>query len=366
MDGKVELSHDKGESHRIRSWLRLRDGLLGQLVRELSLLSSEARRKVLQQCFSQAQRVTLEQWMLRHRRVVSPQKTAAPRRKKRCQKFKVHRSLRSSIPGSKIKGVISATAQRAFYAVACLGMLRFTSRKTRDLWTAVGYREDLTRLVHRVESWRTGSLEERLLCAVTEALPSMRALDLHLEVRFRLQRWVAQPLSTPSFVATNQASLRRGLHAWRRLYTAREALRAAERAGPPSLREERSWMVLRNTFLDVESEAGLCRELREKRLAEMERSRAGHRQKLLERWNRQQMAHEDHLGKAARNRERAFFLRGARLLSKLDRAEEGLCKAKAALKSYEGLSGANKKPESKRRRFVTPVTVAPGDRKSVV
>jgi len=28
---------------------------------------------------------------------------------------------------------------------ACLGMLRFTSRKTRDLWTAVGYREDGSR-----------------------------------------------------------------------------------------------------------------------------------------------------------------------------------------------------------------------------
>ena len=31
-------------------------------------------------------------------------------------------------------------------------------------------------------------------------------------------------------------------------------------------------------------QAGLCRELREKRLADMERSGAGHRQKLLERW----------------------------------------------------------------------------------
>ena len=38
--------------------------------------------------------------------------------------------------------------------------------------------------------------------------------------------------------------------------------------------------VFHNPF----TEAGLCRELREKRLADMERSRAGHRQKLLERW----------------------------------------------------------------------------------
>ena len=33
---------------------------------------------------------------------------------------------------------------------ACLGMLRFTSRKTRDLWTAVGYREDGSRHFFRM------------------------------------------------------------------------------------------------------------------------------------------------------------------------------------------------------------------------
>eukprot|EP00913_Durusdinium_trenchii_P035502 g33223.t1 len=147
-------------------------------------------------------------------------------------------------------------------------------------------------------------MEERMLCAVTEALPFMKALDLRLAVRFRLGRWVAQPLSTPTFVATNQVSLRCALYAWRRLHRAREALRATERAGPPSLREERSWLALRNTLLDVEAEAGMPRDVREVRLARAEQSRASHRQKLLERWNRQQMAHEDRLGKAERKRER--------------------------------------------------------------
>lgn len=346
---KADLSKKpcQAKGHSIRGWLRLRDAVLSRIVQELSLLSLEARRKVLQQSFSQAQRVALEQWMLRHR---TRQKTSL-QRCARCHKDKARATKRpwgapkakSAAGLLKIKGVVStrSSGQSSYYAVACLGMLRFTSRKTRDLWTAVGYHEDLIRLLQRVRSW-TGSLEERLLCAVTEALPSMKAMDLHLAVRFRLQRWVAQPLSSPTFVATNQVSLRRGLHAWRRLHTAREALRAAERAGPPSLSEERSWQFLRSTFLDVEVEAGMSRQLREDRLAQAEQSRAAHRQRLLERWNRQRMAEEDHCAQVERKRERAFFARGSRLLSKLEQAEQGLCKAQAAQGAPE--------PDCKRRR----------------
>ncbi|CAK9014664.1 unnamed protein product [Durusdinium trenchii] len=314
----------------VRMWLRRRDGLLSRIVRELSLLSPEARRQALQS-FSQPQRVALEQWMLRHR----CQRTLVRRCrvKKKTQALRIKSSRRSEglAKGSKMKGVVSGSTptQRYFYAVACLGMLRFTSRKSHDLWTAVSYRKELLRLVQRVRSlW--GSMEERMLCAVTEALPFMKALDLRLAVRFRLGRWVAQPLSTPTFVATNQVSLRCALYAWRRLHRAREALRATERAGPPSLREERSWLALRNTLLDVEAEAGMPRDVREVRLARAEQSRASHRQKLLERWNRQQMAHEDRLGKAERKRERDFFLRGSQLLARLAQAEQGLTKARAS------------------------------------
>ncbi|CAL1130222.1 unnamed protein product [Cladocopium goreaui] len=217
--------------------------------------------------------------------------------------------------------------------------------------------------VARDDGWYLGHLPAVVLhCRsngpdTTFALPSMKAMDLHLAVRFRLQRWVAQPLSSPTFVATNQVSLRRGLHAWRRLHTAREALRATERAGPPSSSEERSWQILRSTFLDVEVEAGMSRQLREERLAQAEQSRAAHRQRLLERWNQQCMAEEDHWAQVERKRERAFFARGSRLLSKLEQAEQGLCKAQAAhgAASEPCHPGA---PEPCKRRRVGPKPLA--------
>lgn len=363
MDKAVSKKPCQAKGHSIRGWLRLRDAVLGRIVQELSLLSLEARRKVLQQSFSQAQRVALEQWMLSHR---TPRKTSLRRPCARCKAAEARTTKPWGAPKAKsaagllkIKGVVSSrsSGQSSYYAVACLGMLRFTSRKTRDLWSAVGYYEDLIRLLQRVRSWTWGSLEERLLCAVTEALPSMKAMDLHLAVRFRLQRWVAQPLSSPTFVATNQVSLRRGLHAWRRLHTAREALRSTERAGPPSLSEERSWQILRSTFLDVEVEAGMSRQLREERLAQAEQSRAAHRQRLLERWNQQCMAEEDHWAQVERKRERAFFARGSRLLSKLEQAEQGLCKAQAAhgAASEKFHPGA---PEPCKRRRVGPKPLA--------
>ena len=47
-------------------------------------------------------------------------------------------------PGAKVVSGSTPT-QRYFYAVACLGMLRFTSRKSHDLWTAVSYRKERER-----------------------------------------------------------------------------------------------------------------------------------------------------------------------------------------------------------------------------
>ena len=75
-----------------------------------------------------------------------------------------------------------------FYAVACLGMLRLTSRKSGDRWTAVGHREELLRLVQRVRSsW--GSMEERMLRAVTEAkVISTSFKTKHAEVLKKLKR----------------------------------------------------------------------------------------------------------------------------------------------------------------------------------
>lgn len=219
---------------------------------------------------------------------------------------------------------------QSYYAVACSGMLRLTSRKTRDLWTALYHREALRRLVQRMAEL-SGPLEVTLPTAVMEALPSMIELRLRLTVRFRAERWVAQPLGSPTYVGTTQAGLHQAVSSWRRLHAAREALRASSSFGPASPEEHQSWLNLRNTFLDVEAEAGMSRELRDKRLAQAEQAHAAQRRKVAERWNRKQMAREDDLevGRRAAMSPLPCALRARRLLSELAVAEKGLSESAA-------------------------------------
>ncbi|CAJ1446453.1 unnamed protein product [Effrenium voratum] len=161
-------------SRSISSWVRCRDELLSGIFRELCELGPACRRQVLQQHFSQGQRAALEQWMLRRRSTPKPR--GRKRKPKGCQvsKWKSCRPARKQDPRGalQLKGVVCTTnptsGKQSFYAVAYLGILRFTSRKTQDLWEVTWYREALLCLVHRVRDLH-GAMEERLLCAVTEA-----------------------------------------------------------------------------------------------------------------------------------------------------------------------------------------------------
>eukprot|EP00439_Symbiodinium_sp_Y106_P022017 s8131_g2.t1 len=94
--------------------------------------------------------------------------------------------------------------------------------------------------------------------------------------------------------------------------------------------EHQSWLNLRNTFLDVEAEAGMSRELRDKRLAQAEQAHAAQRRKVAERWNRQQMAREDDLEACwAPRSPLPCASRARRLLSELAVAEKGLSESAA-------------------------------------
>ncbi|OLP90993.1 hypothetical protein AK812_SmicGene27355 [Symbiodinium microadriaticum] len=72
----------------------------------------------------------------------------------------------------------------------------------------------LRRLVQRMAEL-SGPLEVTLPTAVMEALPSMIELRLRLTVRFRAERWVAQPLGSPTYVGTTQAGLHQAVSSWR-------------------------------------------------------------------------------------------------------------------------------------------------------
>lgn len=198
--------------------------------------------------------------------------------------------------------------------------------------------------------------------AVATALPALgldpKGLGLRLSVRLCAPRWIRISLATPAMRVLDDEGLLRGLSVWRRLHDAHQALRVAERRGaepqccadagsdpqqsaagfacawrptPEALQEERAaWLALRETFLDIEEEAGMNRTARAERLSQAEQVCAVHREWLAERWNSRQMALEERwqrrlLGHAAiiEEKEAAVMRRIAELLQRLTLASRG-------------------------------------------
>ncbi|CAE7800549.1 unnamed protein product, partial [Symbiodinium sp. CCMP2456] len=144
-------------TRRFRSWTQRRDVLLSSLFRELSRLGKDGRRLVLERSFSEGQRAALEQWMLRRRAKGAPcgalKGRGCRRDGSRCRTSRRTRAAaggntsakKASCRSGTRRGVVATAHKKpgaqSYYAVACSGMLRLTSRKTRDLWTALYHRE---------------------------------------------------------------------------------------------------------------------------------------------------------------------------------------------------------------------------------
>lgn len=304
-----------------------REGVLRRLCAHLRQLGRDRRHAVLQQCFSQAQRLALERWMLSQRskacgnlsnkpvpalplpRVLEqlrPEGRASDRRLpcSRARPAGVQAARRAK--GQRDRGLVSLISKKtgscSFYALAHVGMARLSSRKTCDRGVALRHHEALTALRRHITA-HAGPFECRFREALAAVLPQRgltpAGLGLRLAVRLCVHRWIGPPLSTPAFAVSKEVCLERGLRACRRLHEAREALLEAEggascpRRGPPTPQESQAWMALREVFLDIQEEAGLDRPTRMARLTRAERARVGHREMLTERWNRRQMSLEE-------------------------------------------------------------------------
>jgi len=314
---------------------------------------------------SQPQRLALEQWMLHkadergtgaNLEVVDPcmlsqkhqcnRQTAGilPSAAMRLRALSCARPL--SCKPRNIRGVVSqvslVTGTSSSYALLCVGMLRLTSRKSRDLTIAVQHREALLAVrSHMADD--VGTLEDRLRRAMAEVLPkyhlNLQRMGLRVSVRVWVHRWIGLPLATPTFRAADMAGLERGLRAWRRLHDARQLLHAAEsKAGyhaPSVPGESAAWAALREVFLNIEEETGLDRTVRVARLAQAEKARERHREQLSEDWNRRQMRVADrnqHLW--SKQEETTFATKKTQsLLRKLSTAEQKIRHCRQKIRS---------------------------------
>lgn len=227
-----------------------------------------------------------------------------------------------------------------FHAMVSFEMARLSSRKSRDRSTAMLHRQVLEAIRCSVAT-QPGPFEERLQRAVAE-VPQLFGVDsaglgLRFSISLSAHRWVGVALRTPSFPASDAHGLQRGLRAWRRLREAKCALLVAQEASSAtagaicsSLRqdhpvaEQAAWLVLRETLLDLEADAGFDRHRRRVRLLRAESLQAVHREKLVARRQRRSAAREEATASRAVRKIRSD-------LARLARVERGACRDSSIL-----------------------------------
>lgn len=195
-------------------------------------------------------------------------------------------------------------------------MLRLSSRKCRDRRVAVRHHGILVALCKdiglrvRMQLSFEEAVRQALRCILVAHSVQQKDLGLRLCLSFWAHRFVNAPLTTPTFRLDSEEGVERALSSWRRLQDARATYRAvaatscaARRGVPPSAAEEASWKSLRELFLDIQAPVGGSdREVCALRLQRRQEARALTRERVAEKWHRQQMAAEEEAQRQALRR----------------------------------------------------------------
>jgi len=278
------------QAHRPRTRLRATPRCtLGRLYRLLKLVTPEARRMLLKQRFSQAQRLALERWILEHRAAYHDEP---------CEPASQH-PKRRPLPSSGCAGVYSRrSGTRLLYAAAgIVGPFRLSTRFVADLGTAIGFRQVISTFSRRVLACGGEAVDEAFARTVAEetlAGTSSRgpwaAMGLRFAVAISARYWVGRQLLTPRYAVP--AGTEAGLRAWRRLNEARGLVYRGhtnrysiiQRHTPSQLEE--AWRRLREAHLDVWAEAGKDRSKVAAQIGALEERHQAHRRRLAARWDR--------------------------------------------------------------------------------
>eukprot|EP00928_Gymnodinium_smaydae_P010629 TRINITY_DN14007_c0_g1_i1.p1 TRINITY_DN14007_c0_g1~~TRINITY_DN14007_c0_g1_i1.p1 ORF type:complete len:465 (+),score=40.19 TRINITY_DN14007_c0_g1_i1:258-1652(+) len=301
------------------------EAVLHQLLKRLP---ADRRRRVLEQCFSQSQRLALERWLL-SRGADSPGTDAfacnvsvAAAAAARTAPFHTCGGAGASSPAFRSGrdfrrckrrqgGMVGihghARKGRLLYRASIIaGPLRLTTGYSVSFERAQRNRDALLRIraelgpsidaiCYRGNAVAVGTspgtntgldtttrqFEERFRAAVAEEQATAIGEDLRIYFCATVPagHWVGRPLTTPSFKATTATGLERGLRAWRRLNDARSAVYwgrtnrySARRfqCASSGMGIDVAWMRLRQVHLDVWAEAGHCPRRLEERLRELE------------------------------------------------------------------------------------------------
>lgn len=237
--------------------------LQAKVYRALRALLPEQRREVLGQ-FTQAQRLSLEQWILAHRAAQTPEKSKGTKCQGASKTLARQTLRRSESQGLRHRGARSD-------AYASIGPFRlFTRGDTSNIRL---HREILEHLKAKVAP--AGGTFEGLASALTaavEALPLTHGLTaaqlcLRYVVAIPARFWISHELLSPRY-----SGLEACLDAWRRLAAARSSLEDSSLVHGAWLRLKRpqdpeaAWQRLRQAYIDLWVEKGRDRAEMERRL----------------------------------------------------------------------------------------------------
>eukprot|EP00933_Yihiella_yeosuensis_P015104 TRINITY_DN13290_c1_g1_i1.p1 TRINITY_DN13290_c1_g1~~TRINITY_DN13290_c1_g1_i1.p1 ORF type:complete len:471 (+),score=104.53 TRINITY_DN13290_c1_g1_i1:181-1593(+) len=334
------LEHQCLDKQLAKSKTHLPSALLRRLWRLLQRLPAESRRELIQQRFSEQQRLILERWVLTRRSLPNDKaksdsnasfgeskrgESAAAKRKALARKGgapivwpprraqyaakaqKAKARCEEHIPG--IMRYYRGQARDCYYAAhSYVGCLQLITKTERRLEVAKSHLAILRFIGSRASAEPPETFEERFRAAVWSAIEEfgadLKAIGLRFVVSIRACG-NSKPLRTrPYRIDDVEAALK----AWRLLSEARAPQRvAAEGADVPSpLHRGGSWFRLRQAYGEVMSEAGCCPDRIEGKLSAMEAELRGRSELQLQRCNRSEALRQERMERQKRKASKCF------------------------------------------------------------
>lgn len=348
----------------------------------LGQLQSEQRREVLEEMFSQHQRLALEQWILSKRQSheTAPKRPVAKASQAKLQ-IECTAKRRSSITGAdaarpiakgepveqrvagkgtplhtapslRLPGLIRNPQSNGcyYFAEIALDNLRLLSRADRDLSVVMCFHRVLSEIREKTLSMASDSLEDRFRLAVAAVLQGHAAFDARAAgLRFIVSLrplWAARPLCTLAYSLSDSEELETGLAARTRLMAARGCVKRRSHVlwSQPLPALASAWQNFRDAYLEVMAERGCGHGVVSKRLDAVEAEQRIRQERQLEAWNRAQMAREERQ-QAQADRQRIRAQRHAAVEDRALRAVKGLLRRWAAREAR-----LQPGPQLKRRR----------------
>mmetsp|Transcript_52172 Transcript_52172/g.124330 ORF Transcript_52172/g.124330 Transcript_52172/m.124330 type:complete len:448 (+) Transcript_52172:188-1531(+) len=302
--------------------------LLERLYAKLKVLSREMRQEVLQQKFSQAQRLSLEHWLISKRTgkenlppISNDTEVAPVSRKRGIESAKsgtsgCERPLSAMKTGGLERCLTSrvrrGTQEVVYTVTVSIGCLRLQSKEMRSLEAAKKAHAAMVSIKTCMGSSEANEaatdmagatcnmasdFEDRFRAAVQTSLHGHGLLAEEIGLRFCMclpALWLPRPLRTPTFLASG-AAMDEGLRVWRRLADARGQVYRRGRILQCTSPEElaRSWVRIREAYADIMVEAGHESKTVAMNLDALEQQRAKMEEEQLQRWNCNRMAQEE-------------------------------------------------------------------------